>query len=152
MAAGLILLAWMAGLVGMEAVAWASHRWIMHGPLWILHASHHRPRKGRFEANDWFGVFFSLPSIAFIALGALGAPDAPGSWGRPVILGLGLGMATYGALYVLFHDALVHGRFGRLPAPRNAYLARLVRTHRLHHACLERDGARHFGFLWAPRR
>lgn len=135
-------LAWIAGLVGMEALAWASHRWIMHGPLWVLHASHHRRREGRFEANDWFGVFFALPSIALIATGVSG---------HPVLLGLGLGMTTYGLFYILFHDALVHGRFGRLPSPRIAYLARLVRSHRLHHACLERDGARHFGFLWAPK-
>ena len=136
-------LAWAAGLAGMEAVAWACHRWIMHGPLWFLHASHHRPHPGsRFQANDWFGVFFALPSIAFIALGIRG---------KPALLGLGLGMTAYGLLYVLFHDGLVHGRFGRLPAPHHTYLARLVRAHRLHHACLVRDGARHFGFLWASK-
>jgi beta-carotene 3-hydroxylase len=135
------LLAWIAALAGMEGVAWACHRWLMHGPLWFLHASHHRPYAGRFQANDWFGVFFAIPSIALIALGITG---------RPLLLGLGLGMTNYGLLYLLFHDALVHGRFGHLPVPRNAYVARLVRAHRRHHGCLQRDGARHFGFLWAP--
>jgi beta-carotene 3-hydroxylase len=139
----ILLLAWAAGLAGMEWVAWACHRWIMHGPLWSLHASHHRPSGSRFQANDWFGVFFALPSIALIAAGFPG---------RPALLGLGLGMSTYGLAYLLFHDALVHARFGRIPPPRIAYLTRLVRAHRLHHACLDRDGARHFGFLWAPKK
>jgi beta-carotene 3-hydroxylase len=138
----IFLLAWATGLIGMEAVAWACHRWIMHGPLWILHASHHRPYRAGFEANDWFGAFFALPSIALIAVGLRAGP---------AFLGLGLGMTAYGLLYVLFHDALIHGRFGRLRAPRTAYLTRLIRAHRLHHAHLGRDGARHFGFLWAPK-
>ena len=34
-------------LAGMELVAWVTHRYLMHGPLWFLHASHHRPREGR---------------------------------------------------------------------------------------------------------
>ena len=25
--------------------AYASHRWIMHGPMWVWHASHHRERE-----------------------------------------------------------------------------------------------------------
>lgn len=129
------------GFPAMEAVAWASHRWIMHGPLWILHRSHHLPARGGWEANDAFGIFFSALSIAGIAFGIAG---------RPFLLGLGSGMALYGLAYLLFHDMLAHGRFGRLPVPRNAYLRRLLRAHRLHHAHVARAGAVHFGFLWAP--
>jgi beta-carotene 3-hydroxylase len=135
--------AFLAGLVGMEAVAWAAHKWLMHGPLWFLHASHHAPRKGRWEANDLFGLFFSSLSIAAIAWGV--RSDA--AW-----IGLGLGMAGYGLGYLLIHDWLVHGRFGKAPQPRNSYLQRLVSRHRIHHAKGTRDGCRHFGFLWAPRR
>ena len=138
----IFLLTWAAGLIGMEAVAWSCHRWVMHGPLWVLHASHHLPRARRFEANDLFGVFFALPSIALIGMGVAG---------KPVLLGLGLGMTSYGLLYLLFHDALAHSRFGRVPPPRNAYLKRLVAAHRLHNAHIGRDGARFFGFLWAPK-
>ena len=125
----------------MEAVAWSSHRWLMHGPLWILHRSHHLPRRGIFEANDAFGLFFSAVSIAALARGVSG---------HPFLLGLGAGMALYGLAYLLFHDMLAHGRFGRLPVPRNAYLRRLLRAHRLHHAHAGRTGATRFGFLWAP--
>jgi beta-carotene 3-hydroxylase len=129
------------GFPGMEAGAWASHRWIMHGPFWFLHRSHHLPRRGGWEANDAFGLFFSALSIAAIACGIAG---------HPFLMGAGIGMALYGAAYLLFHDMLAHGRFGRLPIPGNPYLRRLLRAHRLHHAHIERDGAGHFGFLWAP--
>jgi beta-carotene 3-hydroxylase len=141
------------GFPAMEAIAWAMHKWIMHGPLWILHRSHHHLGKDReargqgkwhWEANDAFGIFFSAISIALIGSGAAG---------RPFRLGLGLGMALYGLAYVLVHDALAHGRFGGARMPRNAYLRRLVRDHRVHHSRDRLDGTRHFGFLLpAPRR
>lgn len=132
---------------GMEAVAWASHRYLMHGPLWFLHRSHHRtpaqgPRRG-FEANDWFGVGFSLPAIALIAAGVAG---------RPLLAAAGLGMTAYGAGYLVFHDAMAHGRFGKLRPPRHPYLRRLIKAHRIHHARTTKEGCRSFGFLLAPPR
>jgi beta-carotene 3-hydroxylase len=130
-----------AGFPLMEAVAWASHRWIMHGPLWFLHRGHHLPSRGGWEANDLFGLFFSAVSIAALARGASG---------HPFLLGAGIGMAGYGAAYLWFHDMLAHGRFGGLGIPRHAYLRRLLRAHRLHHARVSRQGGTHFGFLWAP--
>jgi beta-carotene 3-hydroxylase len=128
------------GFPGMEAAAWASHKWLMHGPLWGLHRSHHLPHRGGWEANDSFGLFFSALSIAAIAYGLSG---------HPFLLGAGIGMALYGMAYLLFHDMLAHGRFGRLPVPGHPYLRRLLRAHRLHHAQVCREGASHFGFLWA---
>ncbi len=129
------------GLAGMEAVAWATHRFLMHGPLWSLHRSHHGAKRGAFEANDLFGVLFAMPSILLIWVGTF-------AW-RPA-LWLGLGMAAYGLVYLLFHDALVHQRFGYRRSPRNRYLKRLVQAHRLHHAVHSRDGCVSFGFLYAP--
>jgi len=139
----ILLMAFLLGLFGMEGVAYATHKWIMHGPLWILHASHHRDRQGFFEANDLFGVFFSLPSMALIARGVQGHPE---------FLGLGLGMAAYGAVYLFIHDMLTHKRFGSLPLPRHPYLLRLVQAHRIHHSRDEKDGTRNFGFLWAKKK
>lgn len=139
--AGLFL----AALVGMEGVAWATHRYLMHGPLWCVHKSHHEPRAGRFELNDLFAAYFALPSMALIAVGT------PGWWGHAAwapALWLGLGMTAYGAIYAMFHDGLVHGRF-RSPLPLRL-MKRLVQAHRLHHAIATRDGAVSFGFLWAP--
>ncbi len=126
-------------LVGMEGVAWATHRFLMHGPLWCLHRSHHEPRSGRFELNDLFAAYFALPSMALIYAGRHGWP--PAFW-------LGLGMTGYGLIYALFHDGLVHGRF-RSPLPLRL-MKRLVQAHRLHHAIHTRKGAVSYGFLWAP--
>lgn len=138
----MVALGMLIGFPAMEAIAWAMHKWIMHGPLWILHRSHHagrEARKGRWEANDAFGIFFSGVSIALIGAGVAG---------RPFRLGLGLGMALYGLAYLLAHDAAAHGRFGNIRIPRIRYLRRLVRDHRIHHSGDSLDGTRNFGFLW----
>ncbi|WP_254601120.1 sterol desaturase family protein [Caulobacter sp. S45] len=132
---GLVLLA----LVGMEGVAWATHRFLMHGPLWVLHRSHHEPRAGRFELNDLFAFYFALPSIAMVFWGRHGWP--PAEW-------LGWGMTGYGVIYALFHDGLVHNRF-RSPLPLRL-MKRLVQAHRLHHVVTTKKGAVSYGFLWAP--
>ncbi len=129
----------LSGLVGMEGVAWATHRFLMHGPLWLLHRSHHEPRTGRFELNDLFALYFSLPSIALIVWGGLGW--WPAKW-------LGWGMTAYGLIYALFHDGLVHGRF-RSPLPLKL-MKRLVQAHRMHHAVATKRGCVSYGFLWAP--
>lgn len=124
----------------MEGVAWATHRYIMHGPLWVLHKSHHRPRKHVFELNDLFGVFFSAVSIILIAVGQSGSP---------ALLGIGIGMAVYGLIYFLLHDILVHRRIPGLRLARLGPLKRVYQAHRLHHATRERDGAVSFGFVWS---
>ena len=36
----------------MEGFAYVMHRWVMHGPGWFLHESHHRARHGNWELND----------------------------------------------------------------------------------------------------
>ncbi len=125
----------------MEAVAWVAHRYLMHGPLWFLHESHHRPRGGRFEWNDLFGVFFAVPSIILIYLG---------THGRPPLLWIGLGMAAYGLVYFGFHDVIVHRRLPLRLRPRGRYLRRIIQAHLIHHRTHERDGAVSFGFLYAP--
>jgi beta-carotene 3-hydroxylase len=137
---------WMAlfiiSLLSMEAVAYLSHRYLMHGPLWFLHRSHHVPHTRRLEWNDLFGLFFALPAIAFIQLGA-----RHGYW---MLLPIGLGMTAYGLIYFIFHDVVVHRRL-RLPrVPRSPYLRRIIKAHLVHHRTHRRDGAESFGFLYAP--
>lgn len=132
--AGLFL----AALIGMEGVAWATHRFLMHGPLWVLHRSHHEPRSGVFELNDLFAAYFALPSMALIYWGRSWSPA----------LWLGLGMTGYGLIYALFHDGLVHNRF-RSPLPLRL-MKHLVQAHRLHHVVRTKHGAVSYGFLWAP--
>lgn len=135
-------LAFLVGLVGMEAVAWTTHRYLMHGPLWRWHRSHHEPRQGAFETNDLFGVIFAAPPIALFALAGLSD--------QPALAWLAGGMTAYGALYAMVHDGLVHRRFPLPFTAKRGYLQRLVRAHHLHHLTRTRDGAVAFGFLVAP--
>ena len=134
----------LATLLGMEVFAYLMHRWVMHGPGWFLHASHHRARIGRFEANDLYAVVFAIPSIVLLYGGVnLGW----GSWASAV----GAGIAGYGLIYFVFHDVIVHKRLAHRYVARSTYMKRIVQAHRLHHAVETRQGAVSFGFLWAPR-
>jgi beta-carotene 3-hydroxylase len=131
-----------ATLAGMEVFAYVAHRWMMHGFLWSLHKSHHEPRLGRFEKNDWFAVIFAGPAIALIAWGSYGGP--------PRLVWAGAGITAYGAIYAGFHDVLVHRRVRHGWNPRSRYLKRIMQAHRLHHVVESKHGTVSFGFLWAP--
>lgn len=128
-----------ATLVGMEAFAWLMHRYVMHGPLWSWHRSHHEPRTGTFEYNDLFAIVFALPAIALIAIGT-----SVWFWALPI----GIGITAYGAIYLFFHDGLVHRRFPTGIAGRSRFWRKRIQAHRLHHAVRTREGCVSFGFLW----
>lgn len=124
-----------------EAFAWVTHRYLMHGPLWSIHRTHHEPRTGAFELNDVFGVVFALPSAALMFVGFRG---------EPVALAIGVGILVYGLIYFFLHDMLVHRRIDVGLRPRRGYLARIVQAHRLHHVVESREGCVSFGFIFAP--
>lgn len=127
----------------MEGFAYVMHRWVMHGPGWFLHASHHRPRKGNWELNDLYFAIFAAPSILLL-LG--GVQWGWGSWATAV----GAGIAAYGAIYLGFHDIIVHQRVRHRYVARSRYMKRIVQAHRLHHVVETREGNVSFGFLIAP--
>lgn len=127
----------------MEGFAYVMHRWVMHGPGWILHASHHRPRTGHWELNDLYFAIFAAPSILLL-LG--GVQWGWGHWATAV----GAGIAAYGAIYLGFHDVIVHQRVTHRYVPRSPYMKRIVQAHRLHHVVETREGNVSFGFLVAP--
>ncbi|WP_211876529.1 sterol desaturase family protein [Plastoroseomonas hellenica] len=131
--------AFLLTLVAMEGVAWAAHRFLMHGPLWRLHASHHTSSRRRLEGNDLFGAAFALLAFGLFWLGA-----RPG-W--DVIWWAAAGMGAYGLLYAVVHDGMVHRRFPLPARPARGYLRRLAQAHHLHHRTHARDGAVSFGFL-----
>jgi len=138
------ILLFVGTVAAMEVFAWAAHRWVMHGPGWFLHASHHRPRTGMFERNDLYAVVFAIPSIVLL-LGGVQLGWWPGcTW-------IGAGIAAYGAIYFGFHDVIVHRRLPHRYVARSSYMKRIVQAHRLHHAVESQHGAVSFGFLWAPR-
>ena len=127
----------------MEVVAYVAHRWVMHGPGWFLHESHHRERNGLFELNDFYALVFAIPSIVLL----FGGVQLDwGDWATAV----GAGIAAYGAIYFGFHDVIVHRRLSHRYVPRWSYMKRIVQAHRLHHATTSKRGSVSFGFLWAP--
>lgn len=126
--------------LSMEVVANLVHRLVMHGPLWVLHKSHHEPGHSGFELNDLFGIFFAIPSIVLIYFGVRDAP---------LLLAVGVGMAGYGLVYWGFHDVLVHRRVPHSWIPKGGYLRRIVQAHHIHHRTRSKDGAQSFGFLYA---
>lgn len=134
-----------AAFFGMEWVAWATHKYIMHGWLWSWHKSHHHPYDGVFEKNDLFGVVFSIPAAITMYLG-LTFPSLN------FLFWIGCGITGYGIFYVLFHDILVHRRLKHNMRPKNPYLRRLIRAHKIHHSHTGKDGAEAFGFLFAPKK
>ena len=135
----------LAAAAVMEAVAWASHRWIMHGLAWGWHRDHHEPHGRTVEKNDRFAAVGAALSIGLFAAGspliAGSSAWAPGTW-------LGLGVLLYGLIYTLVHDGLVHQRWFRW-VPRRGYARQIVQAHKLHHATVGKEGGVSFGFVVA---
>lgn len=128
-----------ATVLAMEAAAWASHKYVMHGFGWGWHRDHHELHSSALEKNDRFALVGAALSVSLFASGAAGW--WPGTW-------LGLGVLLYGLIYALVHDGLVHQRWFRW-VPRHGYAQRLVQAHKLHHATASKHGGVSFGFLFA---
>jgi beta-carotene 3-hydroxylase len=139
------LLIVLASVAAMEWVAWASHKYIMHGFGWAWHRDHHEPHDRLLEKNDLFALFGAATSIAMFAIGSTWVMGQaawwPGTW-------IGLGILIYGIIYTLVHDGLVHQRYFRW-VPRSGYAKRLVQAHKLHHATIGKEGGVSFGFVLA---
>lgn len=127
----------------MECLAWLVHKYILHGPLWFIHSSHHRPHQGFFEVNDIVSVFYAILSAGFIIYG-----DVYDS----LLLWVGVGIAVYGVLYFFLHDVVIHQRIRFTYKFGGRYVRRLIRAHKIHHKSLVRTDAEAFGFLYADRK
>ncbi len=129
----------------MEFVAWFTHKYVMHGFLWVWHQDHHNHHEGFFEKNDYFALVFSIPSALTIMLGF----EVASLW---FLKGIGFGILGYGIFYVLFHDILVHRRIKIPFVAKNSYLKRMINAHYVHHKVHSKEGAEAFGFLYAPKK
>ncbi len=136
-----------ATFLAMEWVAWASHKYIMHGFGWGWHRDHHEPHDKTLEKNDLFGVVGAALSISMFAIGSPLVMGEAAWWPGTYI---GLGVLAYGIVYSLIHDGLVHQRWFRY-VPKRGYARRLVQAHKLHHATIGKEGGVSFGFLFARR-
>lgn len=131
----------------MEAVAWLSHKYLMHGFLWVLHADHHIPHEKKWEYNDFFALIFALPSFLGIFFGI--------KYGFNFYFYIGIGILIYGLLYTLIHEGLIHGRIKIWQNTQNWYLLGLKLGHQSHHI-KDQDPNRNklkdlcFGMLWVP--
>lgn len=128
---------------GMEAVAWFTHKYIMHGLLWTLHKDHHNKQStGFFEHNDYFFLIFAMPGIACLVIG-LEQNLSPLFW-------IGLGITLYGFAYFFVHDIFIHQRFKIFRNTNNKYFLAIRRAHKKHHKHLGRLDGECFGMLWVP--
>jgi beta-carotene 3-hydroxylase len=128
-----------------EGVAWFTHKYIMHGFLWVWHKSHHTVHNHVLEKNDWFAVVFSLPSIGLFYYASVVTYN-------PYLIAAGLGILCYGIFYIAFHDIIVHRRIRWRPSKRSSYLQRMINAHYVHHGKHTKEGCEAFGFLFAPKK
>ncbi len=119
----------------MEFVAWFTHKYIMHGFLWVLHKDHHKEDHSRLEKNDLFSLIFAIPSILLIIYGSVNRFDFR-FW-------LGTGIALYGLAYFLYHDVLVHRRLKLFGDLNTKYFRAVIKAHYDHHR-----GKKNYGFLF----
>jgi beta-carotene 3-hydroxylase len=129
----------------MEAVAWFTHKYVMHGFLWIWHESHHKVHNHVLERNDLFAVVFSIPSITLFVLSTSIFPS-------PYLFSVGIGILCYGIFYLIFHDIIVHQRIKWVPKNKSSYLYRMIHAHYIHHAKHSKENCEAFGFLYAPKK
>jgi beta-carotene 3-hydroxylase len=128
-----------------EFVAWFTHKYIMHGVLWVWHKSHHSVHNHALEQNDWFAVVFSVPSIGLFYYGSVVSYN-------PYLIAVGLGIFFYGVFYIVFHDFLVHQRIKWRLKKKSKYLERMINAHYIHHSKHSKEDCEAFGFLYAPKK
>ena len=130
--------------LGMEAVTWLTHRFVMHGFLWYLHEDHHNKRPGFFEKNDAFFVIFAIPSFLSILIGTL--------WPVYWLQAIGFGVMAYGFAYFLVHDIIIHQRFRLLTRSTNLYIRTIRWAHKMHHKHIGKEEGESFGMLMVHKK
>lgn len=123
----------------MEGLAWALHKYVMHGWLWFLHQDHHVLTGRWYQKNDIFVLVFALPSFLMIYYGS--------QIGVTLLMGIGYGVMIYGIIYGVVHEVIIHRRWHFFRG-RGWYFKALILAHREHHKQNHRLGATNFGMLW----
>lgn len=130
--------------IAMEAVTWATHKYVMHGFLWYLHKDHHQVEPGFFEKNDAFFVIFAVPSMLLIYFGTFDK-----TWWMQAI---GFGIMAYGFAYFLVHDVIIHQRVKWFTRSNNTYVRAIRWAHKMHHKHLDRFDGESFGMLFVAKK
>lgn len=132
----------LAAYIGMEFMAWFTHKYVMHGFLWSWHEDHHRPKHqkhGFFEKNDRFFLVFAVPSAFCYMYGSM----AQEWW----VFFTGVGISLYGITYFLIHDVYIHQRFSWFRQLDSIYSRAILRAHGAHHAKTGKEDCESFGLL-----
>jgi beta-carotene 3-hydroxylase len=133
-----------ATFFGMEFVAWATHKYVMHGFLWYLHSDHHKKDHYNFlERNDAFFLIFAIPSMILFIVGATLGLHTPYLW-------IGLGILLYGLAYFFVHEVFIHQRIKWLRTTENPYFLAIRRAHKVHHKRITKEDGECFGMLLVP--
>ena len=128
----------------MEFVAWAVHKYIMHGFLWLLHKDHHVVNKENvFQKNDYFFLIFAIPSIILIMIGH-----------DNLTIGffIGIGIALYGLAYFLIHEVIIHRRLPPPSKTKSKYIKAIRKAHKVHHKNRGKHNGVNFGMLIVPMK
>lgn len=130
------------GFAAMEFAGWFIHKYLMHGPLWMIHKTHHQPSKSAFELNDLFSLLFGSIAVVLILLGVNELDYR--FW-------MGVGISLYGFLYFILHDVMVHRRLKWFDRPKNRFLKAIFKAHQAHHRTNLKDDAISFGLFVVPK-
>ena len=122
----------------MEFIAWATHKYIMHGFLWNLHKDHHQINKDKIlENNDAFFLIFAIPGATFMILGS-------------TLLYIGIGITLYGFAYFIVHEIFIHQRIKIFRRTRVKYFKVIRKAHKIHHKSRAKENGKCFGMLIVP--
>ncbi|MDA7794617.1 sterol desaturase family protein [Flavobacteriales bacterium] len=125
----------------MELVAWATHKYVMHGFLWSLHKDHHQVDKNKvLEKNDSFFLIFAIPGSTLIV------------FGEPLSFYIGIGITLYGLAYFIIHEIFIHQRIKLFRNTKSRYLKAIRRAHKIHHKNLNKEDGSCFGMLIVPMK
>ncbi len=128
----------------MEAVAWLSHKFLMHGLMWKVHEDHHTGSPHKLQRNDSFFLIFAIPSWLFIMFGVMDGCDYK--------LYIGIGITLYGFAYFFVHEVVIHQRLRFFTRTKNPYLLALRKAHKAHHKHMGKEDGECFGMLLVPRK
>ena len=122
----------------MEFIAWATHKYVMHGFLWNLHKDHHQVNKDKIiENNDAFFLIFALPGAVFMILGS-------------TLLFVGIGITLYGFAYFIIHEIFIHQRIKLFKRTTLTYFKAIRKAHKVHHKSQVKENGKCFGMLIVP--
>ena len=144
MTATLNILVLISTFLFMEFVAWAVHKYVMHGFLWSLHKDHHVVNpKNVFQKNDYFFLIFAIPSMILIFIGYEN---------YTIELFIGYGIALYGLAYFLIHEIIIHRRLPPPAKTKSKYIKAIRKAHKIHHKNRGKNNGINFGMLIVPMK